>query len=111
MKIAVKCDSLLLEKSLNIFLEPYIVPKKQCDFIVSDYEFKSDKPLFLIGSPNLPKPFSKVQLLNALQKFNLPIDSKKRQEKFSDTLEEKIDILTQEFRENLIKTIRNHYEN
>lgn len=117
MKIALACQSILLEKSLEIFLKNYIYPYKQCDFVISDREIEIDKPLFHIASDggNLNIPFSKSALLLALDKFfeSLHVEDKevrKIQKIDIKELEEKIENLTDNFRKDLIKTIKEYYE-
>lgn len=122
MKIAIDCKSTLLKKALYMFLQPLIVNKKQCEFIICDYESKQDYPVFYIETQNshLKKPFSKDQLLSALDKFYQNIEKKsntaketqktKEIEKKDTSLEEKIDALTMDFRNKLIQTIHEYYE-
>jgi hypothetical protein len=113
------CDSLLLQNSLEIFLREYLSSYKQCELVLSDKKRDLQKPVVIINSStdaDINVPFSKSSLLMELQKFY----SKKYPEKKSqDTnakkdnlwkLERKIDKLTLQFRENLIKTIRDFYE-
>lgn len=119
MKIAIECNSILLEKALFLFLKQFVVPLKQCDFVVSDYDRNFSKPTFFIGTPraNITKPFSKEMLFNALKEFyaltckrQTPQTIKADGLKGDKKLEEKIEQLTQEFRQNLILTIKAHYE-
>lgn len=114
MKIALACQSILLEKSLEIFLKNHITPYKQCDFVISDKEIEIDKPLFYIShdSGNLNIPFSKSALMLALDKFyeNLYTDEVKVEKIDIKELEEKIELLTDNFRKDLIKTIKEYYE-
>ena len=122
MKIALACKSILLERALKIFLERYIVPYKQCEFIIADTKISSDKPLFIIGKneAHVPVPFSKTSLMLALEEFytcitgktiqkSESIDKEKEQESF-EKLENKITVLTEKFRNDLIDTIKAHYE-
>ena len=119
MKIAIACKSILLEKALKIFLRPYLVPVKYCEFVVSDSKIKIDKPIFLIGndSAHLPLPFSKTSLLLALEEFSTCLLGEKKQKseiakevKDFSILENKINMLTDKFRKDLIQTIKSHYE-
>ena len=117
MKIALACQSVLLEKSLEIFLKSYITPYKQCDFVISDKEIEIDKPLFYIATENsdLIMPFSKSSLILNVENFYDKIfqhTTEKNVEKINmDKLEEKIDKLTNSFRKDLISTIKEHYDN
>lgn len=118
MKIAIECNSILLEKALYLFLRQFVAPLKQCDFVVSDYDANFSKPTFFIGTPraNLAKPFSKELLFSSLKDFyaftckEKPPQPKRSVLKEDKHLEEKIEQLTQEFRKNLILTIKAHYE-
>jgi hypothetical protein len=113
VKIALACQSILLEKSLEIFLKNYISAYKQCDFVISDKEIEIDKPLFFIsnGNGNLNIPFSKSTLLLNLEKFYENLYNNKKTKKIdTKELEEKIEVLTNDFRKNLIKTIKEYYE-
>ncbi len=117
MKIALACQSILLEKSLDIFLKSYIVPYKQCDFVIGDKKIEIDKPLFCIATENsdLCVPFSKSALMLKLEKFYgtllvaKPVEITKQVD--VKELEKKITKLTDSFRKNLVKVIKEHYDN
>ena len=125
MKIAIQCDSPLLQRSLELFLEGNLSSLRQCDLLIRDKNIHDDQyPTFIIGSDessDLIKPFSKAQLLHALnQKF----DSDKHahspliEESLSSSeegvsfeiLERHIDKLTREYQSNILKAIRAFYE-
>ncbi len=119
LKISIMCDSLLLQNSLEIFLRDYLSSYKQCEMVLSDKKRDVKKPLVVINSSkdaDIKVPFSKSSLLLDLQ--NLYQKKYKKEGIQSDNpqknslwkLERKIDKLTLEFRENLIKTIRDFYE-
>lgn len=119
MKIALACQSVLLEKSLEKFLKNYIYPYKQCDFVISDRKIEIDKPLFYLSTEesDLNIPFSKSSLLLSLEKFydlnftssNTKEDTIQATKDFSN-LEENISKLTDDFRSDLINLIKEHYE-
>lgn len=121
MKIAVVCQSLLLSRALKSFLGDAIVAYKQCDFVISDKKIELDKPVFYIASSegNLNIPFSKSTLLLELDKFfqHLLMVQNSMDGLMSDlpkstyALEEKITALTDQFRTDLIQTIRSYYGN
>ena len=119
MKIALVCQSLLLNKALNSFLGENIVPYKQCDFVISDKKIELDKPVFYISAHegNLLIPFSKSSLFIELDKFFQQIilrgniDDLMMPERSSGLLEERINALTEKFRVELIKTLRDYYGN
>lgn len=114
MKIAVVCQSLLLSRALKSFLGEIIVSYKQCDFVISDKKIELDKPIFYISSTegNLLIPFSKSSLMIELDKFwhrlkcltenDVPL------QQTNILLEEKITALTDQFRKDLINTIRDY---
>ena len=131
MKVAVKCESPLLQRSLEIFLEKDLSPIKSCDIVVSDQKLDIDKKMLYISNENdadLIKPFSKSQLILALEKviknekenksFLSMIEELEQKESFDagekgldfKFLQDRIEKITQEFQENLVKTIRAFYE-
>ena len=115
MKIAVECQSPLLQKSLELFLEKFLSTTKQCDIVIRDVECLNDERCFYIANDSkadLMKPFSSSQLILALQNryksthkegsFDTPLD-------FS-ILEKRIESLTQEYQANILKAVRAFYE-
>ena len=125
MKIALACRSILLDRALALFLKPYIAPLKQCDFVIADTKVALDHPVFLIGNDaaHLSTPFSKKALFEALEEFYACIlGPKTLSEKGTEAamliasakdfslLETKIEALTEQFRQELIQTIKSHYE-
>jgi hypothetical protein len=65
MKVAVACQSPLLQKSLEIFLEKYLSSEKRSDIVIRDEACLNDERCFYIASDekaDLLKPFSKSQL-------------------------------------------------
>lgn len=125
MKVAIQCDSPLLQRSLELFLEGNLTSLRQCDILIRDKNIHDDQyPTFIIGSDesaDLIKPFSKAQLLHALnQKFESdkhpvletsdePIESNNEKVSF-EILERHIDKLTREYQANILKAIRAFYE-
>ena len=72
MKIALICDSLLLDRSLEMYLKEYLTSYKLCDFVVATQPVGSQKPVFLIGDfegANLKIPFTRELLLQELDTF------------------------------------------
>ena len=72
MKIALICDSLLLDRSLEMYLKEYLTSYKLCDFVVATQPVESQKPVFLIGDfegANLKIPFTRELLLQELDSF------------------------------------------
>jgi len=114
VKIALACQSVLLGKSLEIFLKSHIAPYKQCDFVISDVEIETDKPLFYIATENsnLIIPFSKSALMLKVESFYDSLFKEEIKESIKKVdIEEKITSLTESFRKDLINTIRDHYDN
>jgi len=124
LKVAIQCDSPLLQRALELFLEGYLSSLRQCDILIRDKDIQDDEHItFVVGvddGSDLIKPFSKAQLLHALnQKFeslkhtpvipeesNLPtIDGVS-----FEILERHIDKLTREYQSNILKAIRAFYE-
>lgn len=125
MKVAIQCDSPLLQRSLELFLEGHLSSLRQCDILIRDKEIRDDQhPTFVVGvekSSDLIKPFSKGQLLHALnQKFEsqkkLPVSIEEEstppcEEGVNfDILERHIDKLTREYQANILKAIQAFYE-
>lgn len=125
MKVAIQCDSPLLQRSLELFLDGQLSSIRQCDILIRDKDIRDENhPTFIIGSSasaDLIKPFSKAQLLHALaQKFEslkqTPAATKeesapKSEEGVSfEILERHIEKLTREYQDNILKAIRAFYE-
>ena len=103
MKIALECKDIILERALQLFLKEHLSRKKDCDFLICDEKVEFEKPQFLISkrSSQLAVPFSKAQLLQALSEFNNALQ--RLAEKIADekirALEDKIEIMAEEFRQ------------
>ncbi len=117
MRVFIKCDSPLLQKSMYIFLKPFVTSFKHCDFIISDRKFKSEKPLFIIGK-DIKKPFGKDELLKSLNKFvdnckddtSQKIENKAIEDLHVNKLDKDIEKLTAKFSQDLVNLIKNYYE-
>ncbi|WP_201353115.1 hypothetical protein [Hydrogenimonas urashimensis] len=118
MKIALKCHSILIEKSLHRFLKNRLVPEQEADIVVSDHDTVTEKPLLRIGSDpeaDLKKPFSRSQLMIKLEEKLKSSTNRQRVHSFSleeedETLEEKIERVTRLFVDDLVAIIKEHYE-
>ena len=122
MKIAVDCKSPLLQKSLEHFLVNHLTLAKQCDILICDVKRLDDKRCFCISSDSdadLIKPFSKSQLILALENRYeiMKKDSREMIEKEYmdevlnfDVLEKRIELLTQEYQQNILKAVKAFYE-
>ena len=122
MKVAVECKSPLLQKSLEIFLARYLCSTKQCDIVIRDEECLNDVRCFYISShanADLVKPFSKSQLILALENRYKISTSGMREEIEKeygdeplnfDILERRIELLTKEYQQNIIRAVKAFYE-
>jgi hypothetical protein len=104
MKIALICNSILLKKSLEIFLKEYLCSYKVCDFVISDKQIDIQKPLFIIGT-DLKLPFSKSSLILKLDKF---YKKQKRDQNPNDLkeLEKKIEEIINNFKDEILDAIK-----
>jgi len=126
MKVAVECQSPLLQKSLEIFLQNHVSSSKKSDIVIRDEAcIGDDKRCFYIGSTpqaDLLKPFSKSQLILALERRYKELYAKRNEEKVLQEeylqeesldfsiLEKRIDALTQEYKENILRAVKAFYE-
>jgi hypothetical protein len=128
LRVAVECKSPLLQKSLEIFLSKHLSSLKNCDIVVRDIKVLDDERTFYISSSNgsdLIKPFSKSQLILALERRykemnrgNLHYLNKIYQEDELDDdsvmgfdiLQKRIESLTKEYQENILRAVRAFYE-
>lgn len=105
MKVSIKCDCLLTEESLKLFLGVLgvkICSISESDFTICDRLMAVAKPLFIIGS-DIKIPFTKDELFAALKIFEdnlIRIQNK-------NLLEERISELTDKFKTDLINLIAN----
>jgi len=115
LKFRIKCKSLLLQKALEEFLKDFL---DENGLVISD--IKGD---IIIGK-DIKKPFSKSQLLSQLEKIiqqkksseNLEIEMdifddlmQKENNKKSNSFEDKLDILIDDFKNRLKKIIKEEY--
>lgn len=120
MKIAIDCQSPLLQKSLEIFLKKYMSQKDECDFLVSDTRLDSDKRVCFISQDEgayIKKPFTRAQLVLGVERFfkepevSLPKPRPQAKLTLNDKeLERKLNLLTHKFTNALVETIKTHYE-
>ncbi len=126
MKVAVECQSPLLQKSLELFLVNYLSSLKQCDIVVRDIECLNDERCFYVSNkPNadLIKPFSKSQLILALEsRFEElksdevepeveKLESQSSAEPMDfEILEKRIEFLTKEYQDNILRAVKAFYE-
>ena len=127
MRVAVQCDSPLMQRSLELFLEGYLSSRRHCDILIRDKHISDDEyPTFIISSEantDLIKPFSKAQLLdslhtkletlrtpNALQVSLSEIEEPSDDRVGFEILEHHIEKLTQEYQANILKAVQAFYE-
>ncbi len=126
MRVAVECQSPLLQKSLELFLTKYLSASKKCDIIIRDETCLGDERCFYVGSEaeaDLQKPFSKSQLILALEKkYNdlygrdeaeaMEIKTEYEEEESMDfsILQKRIESLTQEYQANILRAVKAFYE-
>lgn len=128
MRVAVECKSPLLQKSLELFLGKHLSSIKNCDIVLKDVKCLEDERCFYISGnkdSDLVKPFSKSQLILALEKRyknmnkgNLYTTIKQHvedefmddEEPDFDILQKRIELLTKEYQENILIAVRAFYE-
>lgn len=125
MKVAVQCESALLQRSLELFLDDRLSSLKQCDVVLRDKKIMDSYHSLYISSTadsDIRKPFSRSQLYLALEKFYAKMieiqsvqdyddeDALLPKEKDFSLLEERIDQLTNEYKNDLLKTVKAFYE-
>lgn len=120
MRVAVECKSPLMQKSLELFLGKHLSSLKHCDIVLRDVKCFNDERCFYISSSkdaDLIKPFSKSQLILAVENRYKEIYKESIEESsFSAVgsdfgiLEKRIESLTKEYQENIMKAVRAFYE-
>lgn len=126
MRVSVECDSPLLQRSLELFLHKHICSYEESDLVIRDRKKKAGlKPMLLIANEedaDLRKPFSKEALLRALEEklrpARAPVLKMQTPEELCSLgteadlvlLEAKIEQMTQEYKTNIIKAVRQFYE-
>lgn len=127
MKVAIQCDSPLLQRSLELFLEGNLSSRRHCDILIRDKHISDDEyPTFIITSDantDLVKPFSKAQLLDALhskleilktpsalQPSLAEIEVQSDDRVGFEILEHHIEKLTREYQANILKAVKAFYE-
>ncbi len=122
MKIAVVCKSPLLQKGLELFLQNHLSIMKHCDLVVCDVKIDTDTACLYISQEDadLKKPFTKAELFLAIeQKLNEATNCdtyednvlKPSEQKVNfSILQERIEQLTLEYQNNILKVIKLFYE-
>lgn len=110
-----------MQKSLELFLAKHLCSSKQCDIVIRDEACVADEKCFFISSKtgsDLIKPFSKSQLILALEnryqsivKVTSSNEGTLSEEPLNfDILEKRIDYLTKEYQQNILKAVKAFYE-
>lgn len=132
MKVAIQCESPLLQRSLELFLKGHLSSLKQCDVVIRDRRVADEsRPMLLVSSDadaDIVKPFSRSRLMMVLDqvlKKDEPvhqaadianeIESAVRSEADAKTanfeiLQNRIEQLTREYQQNILKTVMDFYE-
>lgn len=116
MKISFECDCILLQKTLLLFCGNLAAHHKDCDFVVSDREIVTKKPLFIkplfiIGkNAHLSHPFTRATLLDTLEEFYSATQISKAKEPDQivneKSLEHKVSLLIDKFKADLLEILR-----
>ncbi len=118
MKVAVECRSVLLQKALEKFLDGYLSSVKHSDIVIRDYKKNDDKNFFIATSQDadLVKPFSKSQLMLALQNRYKAVKPSQKNESTAERnnanfeiLQKRIEMLTEEYKNNILEAIKAFY--
>ncbi|HIC44877.1 MAG TPA: hypothetical protein EYO73_11575 [Sulfurimonas sp.] len=124
MKVAVQCESPLLQRSIELFLQNNLSSLKQCDVVIRDKKILDSYHSLYVSSEDeadIKKPFSSSGLYLALDRFYnkiINIESVKAYDEEVDVsskdpyaaLEEKIEVLTQEYKNKLLMAVKDFYE-
>jgi len=124
MKVAVQCESPLLQRSIELFLQNHLSSLKQCDVVIRDKKILDSYHSLFVSSEadaDIKKPFSSSGLHLALDKYYDKIVNIQSVKDYDEevltpsqdpylALEEKIDELTQAYKNNLLKAVKDFYE-
>lgn len=114
MRVALECQSLLLQDTLRFYLSDCLCDVSECDFIVSDYALKSLKPVFLLASQYQTLPFIPERLMEDLrvfyqQKCTLAYrEAPKHTHNNDERLRSEIQSLLMEFADRFLQTIKKY---
>jgi len=124
MKVAVVCESPLLQRSLELFLDKHLSSLKQCDLVLRDKKvMDSHHSLYIsdTADADIKKPFSKTQLFLALESFYQKIEDiqviqaevqgiEESDSKDFNLLEQRIDQLTVQYKKDVLRVVKAFYE-
>ncbi len=119
MKIAVECQSILLQKALEKFLGKHLSSVKHADIVIRDTKCDSPECFYISNDPeaDLLKPFSRSQLFLALENRYKELDKnssetvavQKDANANFEILEKRIEMLTREYQQNILDAIKAFY--
>ena len=124
MTVAVQCESALLQRRLELFLEGHLSSLKQCDIVIRDKKIMDSHHSLYISDDedaDIKKPFSRSQLFLALQAFYNKVVEIESVQAFDEEvilnegkdfslLEERINQLTDEYKKNVLHVVKAFYE-
>lgn len=114
MRVALECQSLLLQDTLRFYLSDCLCDVSDCDFIISDYLTKGAKPIFLLSSLEHTLPFIPERFLEELKVFyqkncNSTFTQAPRSTHSNDEkLRSEIQSLLMEFADRFLQTIKKY---
>lgn len=114
MKVALECQSLLLQDTLRFYLSNYLCGIEDCDFIISDYLTKGTKPVYFLSSLNQTLPFIPENLMESLRVFHQKHGDVTRHQALKDSdnndekLRSEIQSLLMEFADKFLQTIKKY---
>lgn len=106
MKIAIDCKSLLLQDTLHYYLSNYLCDINQCDFIISDYLQKAEKPIYFLSFENQTLPFIPSQFIKNLRTFHQSL--LKPNTPKDDELKAEIQHLLMEFADRFLQILKKY---
>jgi hypothetical protein len=111
MNISIKCNCILLNQTLNIFLKNYINPNisNTNNIIISDKYLTKYNDIFLISddnNANLSIPFSKTELIQSLKEFSPKQQTPEKTN--THNMDNEIKYLMQEYTKKIIHTIKKY---
>ncbi len=124
MKVAVVCESPLLQRSLELFLGKHLSSLKQCDLVLRDKKVIDSYHNLYISEEkdaDIKKPFSKTQLFIVLDNFYRKMEDiqviqsevqelEKGESKDFELLEKRIDQLTDTYKRDVLRIVKAFYE-
>lgn len=129
MKVAVQCESALLQRSIELFLGKHLSSLKQCDVVIRDKQIMDSHHSIFVSNTqecDLKKPFSSSQLYLVLEKFYTKIEDIQSVQAYDEEteaitpsiskqdpyalLEERIDKLTQAYKNSIVEEVKAFYE-